>query len=180
MFQFPGLAPSKGDGIAPAGFPHSDTPGSTLACNSPRLFAACHVLLRRSVPRHPPCALTRLTSPLPSTGRDRPRRRVVHPRIIVHRARPPSPPTTYARPPSIGWPERPKALILPSTLIFKHLGACQRASSRIRAQADPIGAARKDLKGSQAEVEVNTPGTCSYRLRIPPASRNSLTSDPVT
>ena len=31
------------------------------ACGSPKLFAACHVLLRRSVPRHPPCALARLT-----------------------------------------------------------------------------------------------------------------------
>ncbi len=61
----PWVGSPKGDGIAPAGFPHSDTPGSTLACSSPRLFAACHVLHRRSVPRHPPCALTRLTSPLP-------------------------------------------------------------------------------------------------------------------
>ena len=33
-----------------------------LACSSPRLFAACHVLHRRPVPRHPPCALIRLTS----------------------------------------------------------------------------------------------------------------------
>ena len=47
-------------GLPPAGFPHSDIPGSTPACGSPRLFAACHVLLRQSVPRHPPCALLRL------------------------------------------------------------------------------------------------------------------------
>ena len=33
-----------------------------LACSSPKLFAACHVLLRRLVPRHPPCALIHLTS----------------------------------------------------------------------------------------------------------------------
>ena len=59
----------KGDGIAPAGLPHSDTPGSRLACSSPGLFAACHVLPRRSVPRHPPCALIRLTSPRSSTER---------------------------------------------------------------------------------------------------------------
>ena len=37
--------------------PHSDIPGSTLARSSPRLFAACHVLLRRLPPRHPPRAL---------------------------------------------------------------------------------------------------------------------------
>ena len=65
----PWVGSLTGDGIAPAGFPHSDTPGSMLACSSPRLFAACHVLHRRSVPRHPPCALVRLTSPLPSAGR---------------------------------------------------------------------------------------------------------------
>ena len=41
----------------PCGFPHSDTCGSTLICNSPQLFAACHVLLRLPVPGHPPCAL---------------------------------------------------------------------------------------------------------------------------
>ena len=64
MFQFPGFAPPRGgDGFVPAGLPHSEIPGSVLACSSPRLFAACHVLHRRSVPRHPPCALFRLTSP---------------------------------------------------------------------------------------------------------------------
>ena len=39
-------------------FPHSDICGSMLICSSPQLFAACHVLLRRHVPRHPPvCSL---------------------------------------------------------------------------------------------------------------------------
>ena len=47
--------------MTPSGFPHSDIPGSMLACSSPRLNAACHVLHRRHVPRHPPCALTYLT-----------------------------------------------------------------------------------------------------------------------
>ena len=40
------------------GFPHSDTHGSTLACSSPWLFAAYHVLLRLQEPRHPPYALS--------------------------------------------------------------------------------------------------------------------------
>ena len=62
MFQFPGLALSRSDGVSPARFPHSDIPGSMLACSSPRLIAACHVLHRRLVPRHPPCALLHLTS----------------------------------------------------------------------------------------------------------------------
>ena len=48
---------SKDDGIASAGFPHSDIHGSMGICPSPWLFAACHVLLRLREPRHPPCAL---------------------------------------------------------------------------------------------------------------------------
>ena len=48
-------------GVSPCGFPHSDIRGSLDICSSPRLFAAYHVFLRLSVPRHPPCALLRLT-----------------------------------------------------------------------------------------------------------------------
>ena len=40
-----------------AGFPHSDISGLKPACGSPKLFAACHVLLRHVSPRHPPVAL---------------------------------------------------------------------------------------------------------------------------
>jgi hypothetical protein len=43
------------------GFPHSEIPGSKPACGSPRLIAACHVLHRLLLPRHPPCALSNLT-----------------------------------------------------------------------------------------------------------------------
>src|SRR6185295_18280225 len=43
------------------GFPHSDIPGSMPACGSPKLIAACHVLHRLLLPRHPPCALSSLT-----------------------------------------------------------------------------------------------------------------------
>ena len=41
-------------GIAPAGFPHSDIRGSRGICPSPRLFAACHVLLRLRGPQASP------------------------------------------------------------------------------------------------------------------------------
>ena len=38
-------------------------------CGSPKLIAACHVLLRLSLPRHPPCALSSLTIELtPAQG----------------------------------------------------------------------------------------------------------------
>jgi hypothetical protein len=68
MFQFAGLPPPGlfgsargGLGITPAGFPHSDIFGSTSARDSPKLFAACHVLHRLLAPRHPPRALCSLT-----------------------------------------------------------------------------------------------------------------------
>ena len=48
--------------VSSAGFPHSDISGSMDICSSPKLFAAYHVLHRLLVPRHPPCALIRLTT----------------------------------------------------------------------------------------------------------------------
>jgi hypothetical protein len=64
MFQFAGFASrtyrfSTGyPRVRPAGgLPHSETPGSPIARISPGLFAACRVLPRLSVPRHPPDAL---------------------------------------------------------------------------------------------------------------------------
>ncbi len=64
----------RGDGIAPAGFPHSDIRGSPGICPSPRLFAACHVLLRLREPQASPvrpCSLSFSLAPAPAhrTGR---------------------------------------------------------------------------------------------------------------
>jgi hypothetical protein len=64
MFQFPGFA-SHTYGFSAryrirGGLPHSDIFGSKFARNSPKLFAACHVLHRLSAPRHPPNALMTL------------------------------------------------------------------------------------------------------------------------
>ena len=52
--------PSSKRSIRPKtdGLPHSDTCGSRPVCGSPQLFAACHVLHRLTMPRHPPCALS--------------------------------------------------------------------------------------------------------------------------
>ena len=47
--------------VCSAGFPHSEISGSKDICSSPKLIAAYHVFHRLSVPRHPPCALLRLT-----------------------------------------------------------------------------------------------------------------------
>ena len=48
--------------IALEGLPHSEIPGSKLVCSSPRLIAAYRVLHRRPAPRHPPHALSSLTT----------------------------------------------------------------------------------------------------------------------
>ena len=48
-------------GLYPGGFPHSDTPGSSPAHGSPRLFVVCHVLLRPLLPSHSPYALSSFT-----------------------------------------------------------------------------------------------------------------------
>ena len=69
MFQFPGfptydyLIHHTFTGSSPAWFPNSDIRGSLLICSSPRLFAACHVLLRLLMPRHSPYALSSLNLP---------------------------------------------------------------------------------------------------------------------
>ena len=44
------------------GFPHSEICGSMDICSLPQLIAACRVLHRLLVPRHPPYALFNLTS----------------------------------------------------------------------------------------------------------------------
>ena len=49
-------------------FPHSEICGSSDICSLPQLIAAYHVFHRLSVPRHPPCALLRLTIFIPSVG----------------------------------------------------------------------------------------------------------------
>ena len=63
-FSSPGLPrttmDSPCDDPQGVGFPHSEIRGSTVARTFPRLIAACYVLHRLSVPRHPPDALRRL------------------------------------------------------------------------------------------------------------------------
>ena len=49
-------------------FPHSEISGSKDICSSPKLFAAYHVFHRLLVPRHPPCALSSLTSSISTAG----------------------------------------------------------------------------------------------------------------
>ena len=64
-YEFSGVFP----GFAWKGCPIRKSPVITPVCGSPKLIAACHVLLRLSLPRHPPCALSSLTIELtPAQG----------------------------------------------------------------------------------------------------------------
>ena len=72
MFQFAGFA-SHGYIFTmryrrSGGLPHSEILGSKLTGSSPRLNAACHVLHRLSMPRHPPNALQTLDHTQPHAG----------------------------------------------------------------------------------------------------------------
>ena len=95
IFQFAGFAPpaygfSRRYRPKGGGLPHSEISGSPGARPSPELFAACHVLHRLSVPRHPPDALQVLDSSLGATRRGKPargRRRMHHLRPDAGRLR---------------------------------------------------------------------------------------------
>ena len=64
MFQFPGFASGTYEFNAGSssrmGLPHSEICGSKVARTSSQLIAACYVLRRLLVPRHPPNALLTL------------------------------------------------------------------------------------------------------------------------
>src|SRR5579863_5662905 len=64
-YVFSGVFP----GFAWKGCPIRRSPVITPVCGLPKLIAACHVLHRLSLPRHPPCALSSLTIELtPAQG----------------------------------------------------------------------------------------------------------------
>ena len=54
--------------VCSARFPHSEICGSLNICFLPQLIAAYHVFHRLLVPRHPPCALSSLTSSISTAG----------------------------------------------------------------------------------------------------------------
>ncbi len=68
MFHFPPFASTayvfscRYLAIKPDGFPHSGISGSQLASSSPELIAGSHALHRLLLPRHPPSALSNLTT----------------------------------------------------------------------------------------------------------------------
>ena len=64
MFQFTRFASCSyvfTAGYLTVGFPIRKSPDQSLFASSPKLIAGYHVFRRLSLPRHPPCALIRLT-----------------------------------------------------------------------------------------------------------------------
>jgi hypothetical protein len=126
--------------------PHSDIHGSTPARGSPWLFAACHVLHRLLVPRHPPNALLLLTatripnrsSAFPScTG-------TIQPALATCR--------TYPQPYAAA-PTPPRETTVPS--------------QRTRHQAHPVSHASEHLRLRGAEPLARSPSgqTCNRRVQ---------------
>src|ERR1700760_2208615 len=83
------------DDTLAGGLPHSDIHGSTPARGSPWLFAACHVLHRLLVPRHPPNALLILDTRVRTFVRTHTMHRN-HPQTVPSQA-PRDPPATPRR-----------------------------------------------------------------------------------
>ena len=193
--------------MIPAGFPHSDTSGSQLACSSPKIFAACHVLPRRFVPRHPPCALSRLTdislrsrhaepscrpshlTELAPVGPPKAR----HPRASIPRH--PTPPGTATR-------VRPRHPTPPPSTLLRRTekaprGARPDVGVSVKKRPPRIGrttaasAEQRNLPEGPAGVNAPpTPHPCFPKARphprprprrhIPPASRNRATRSAAT
>ena len=177
-------------GQARGGLPHSETPGSPIARISPGFFAACHVLHRLSVPRHPPDALTsRLITGLspqeetaspPRTGPN-PALAVSHEdtsrthsqQALLARTCPPRSHHKRSLHPSInhrrGHPRRLLVLVLPRTphrpLWARRWGPADGASRR--SSAAPVG--RQSLASPVVEVNGFEPMTSCLQSRRSPS-----------
>jgi hypothetical protein len=111
------------------GLPHSDIPGSPIARISPGLFAACHVLHRLSVPRHPPDALLlRLIPGVPGLEERR--------NAAAHRGKTRSPAAAGGRPRESGDPALGAALLRLS-LGATSLRRCKAASHEDTSRTHP-------------------------------------------
>jgi hypothetical protein len=68
------------------GFPHSEISGSQAICALPKLIAAYHVLHRRQMPRHPPCALVHFQVTLSSIKEYTNKKRLAPSLLLLKRA----------------------------------------------------------------------------------------------
>jgi hypothetical protein len=159
-----------------AGFPHSGITGSQDACSSPMLFAAYHALHRLSVPRHPPCALVRLTGKSPGASILRATLRCPSTRLpAAYRSTPQSPHLGRldshegSLPQRLQFPPALKSHVLAAT---HTLGAqprpsihttlnpdCQRFDNRIEGTREK----QKELRGARLWMTLSAAGTAYSR-----------------
>ena len=165
MFQFAGFA-SRTYGFSAGyprvkpvgGLPHSEIPGSTIARISPGLFAACRVLHRLSVPRHPPDALL-------SRSITRDARPADDPRIIHTASRPPENRRAQGQAP----PSRERGAIPPAAARMKTLlrtapgtGSCPAGQQPHRTKTRARGPSASVTFTNPLHPSINTapePGT---------------------
>ena len=129
MFQFPGFASRpyvfRTRYRISGGFPHSDIFGSKFARNSPKLFAACHVLHRLSAPRHPPNALITLDRRHSVQGQAAPHNGLLLSQLNIRK--------TLKQPPR---PSSGLAFLILFTLSNNNLSIQERVSHHHRQSAD--------------------------------------------
>src|ERR1700748_2550746 len=126
------------------GLPHSDIHGSTPARGSPWLFAACHVLHRLLVPRHPPNALLILDQNTPEGVPN-----------TMHRKHPQTAAQATPERPTPQEPPKPRLRSLPLTAdhLTQHITGSYRSaraphrqfSTRSIINRTPLGQVRQDL-----------------------------------
>jgi hypothetical protein len=141
------------------GLPHSEIPGSPIARISPGLFAACHVLHRLSVPRHPPDAL------LFALDHRRSRRRKRH-TTAAHRTKPP---LSRPRGPTPVDPISPSAR-LPAPRARRNLVAPRAASHEDTSPDTPMPA----LASPDRQSSASPTGRAAGRACPPRSHHNSL------
>ena len=187
MFQFAGFASRTYEFSAgypqelplAGGLPHSEIPGSTIARISPGLFAACRVLHRLSVPRHPPDALLSRSITRNARPADDPRiTRTAHaPRkTAAHRGKPH---------PLLDRGATPPAAARMKTLLRTAPGAPARApQDNSPIEQKPVPAARPPRSHSQIRFTLQSTPAPEPRppARDPPArpprNRNQTWSSP--
>jgi hypothetical protein len=142
------------------GFPHSEIFGSKCAGNSPKLIAACHVLHRLSVPRHPPNALVVLDLTFCQRNDDL---------AIVVSAR-----SVQGTTPARNGLDLPIPTTLPrrqsAELDFQTSSSdkrCQRTNATLDA-ARKLHAARSDARGMMVEADGIEPTTSCLQSRRSP------------
>ena len=139
--------------------PHSEISGSMRACRYPKLIAAYHVLRRLPVPRHPLCALIRLTKNWSCPAR--------HARHAANRSQ-----RVACNPPKAGL----QATILLTRLyaVFKEqmFSCVRRRDTRRRTQRNMVGVpgiepGTSSLSGTRSNQLSYTP----VKLPCPPSPR---------